>query len=150
MTTEKQNTEQKPIETQASTAPSASASTLDSTATTTTNGNGNGNGSGSGSGSNGNNQDEITSEQLAKIQTVAQGILNPNGENPQMNEYIQSTLSYIGNAIEKMQNTNDKDATAKEIADDLTSKYESWAASKKKEEDEKKQVAEKEKLGKSD
>ena len=148
MTTEKQNTEQKPVETQTSTAPSASASTLDSTATTTTNGNGNG--SGSGSGSNGNNQDEITSEQLAKIQTVAQGILNPNGENPQMNEYIQSTLSYIGNAIEKMQNTNDKDATAKEIADDLTSKYESWAASKKKEEDEKKQVAEKEKLGKSD
>lgn len=146
MTTEKQNTEQKPVETQTSTAPSASASTPDSTATTTTSGNG----SGSGSGSNGNNQDEITSEQLAKIQTVAQGILNPNGENPQMNEYIQSTLSYIGNAIEKMQNTNDKDATAKEIADDLTSKYESWAASKKKEEDEKKQVAEKEKLGKSD
>ncbi|KAI3402846.1 hypothetical protein KGF56_004307 [Candida oxycetoniae] len=80
---------------------------------------------------------ELNQEDLHKIQNITEKILNPNGENPQTNEYIKATFSYIGNALKKMQDTDDRDATAKEIADDLTSKFESWAATKKKEEEEK-------------
>lgn len=70
--------------------------------------------------------DQLDQQDLDKIQDVAKKILNPNNENPQINEYIQSTMSYIGNALYKMQTTNDKDATAKEIADDLTAKFNLW------------------------
>ncbi|KAI5968918.1 hypothetical protein KGF57_000033 [Candida theae] len=78
--------------------------------------------------------DQLGQKDLDKIQEVAKGILNPNNENPQINEYIQSTLSYIGNAMYKMQTTNDKNATAKEIADDLTAKFESWKEQRDKQE----------------
>ncbi|KAI5960945.1 uncharacterized protein KGF55_004212 [Candida pseudojiufengensis] len=79
------------------------------------------------------NKDELSQQDLNQIENIAKGVLNPNNENPQMNEYINSTMSYIGNVLQKMQNTNDKDATAKEIADDLTKKFENWANSKKQE-----------------
>ncbi|CAK9438995.1 uncharacterized protein LODBEIA_P32190 [Lodderomyces beijingensis] len=80
---------------------------------------------------------ELNQADLAKIQDITQKILNPNGEHPQVNDYIQSTFSYIGNALKKMQETDDKQATAKEIADDLTQKFEQWAAQKKQEAEQK-------------
>ncbi|KAI5952810.1 hypothetical protein KGF54_003677 [Candida jiufengensis] len=83
-------------------------------------------------------KDELDKQDLNKIEDIAKNILNPNNENPQMNEYINSTMSYIGDVIQKMQNTNDKDATAKEIADDLTKRFENWANNKKKEIEEQK------------
>ena len=76
--------------------------------------------------------DQLSQQDLTKIQEVAQKILNPNNEHPQINEYIRSTMSYIGNALYKMQTTNDKDATAKEIADDLTAKFNHWKEEREK------------------
>ncbi|KAG5422316.1 hypothetical protein I9W82_001411 [Candida metapsilosis] len=76
--------------------------------------------------------DQLDQQDLNKIQEVAKNILNPNNENPQMNEYIQATMSYIGNAMYKMQTTNDKDATAKEIANDLTEKFNHWKEEREK------------------
>ncbi|KAI5969078.1 hypothetical protein CANMA_001882 [Candida margitis] len=81
---------------------------------------------------NGAAHSELDQQDLNQIQDVAKKILNPNNENPQMNEYIQSTMSYIGNMMHKMQTTNDKDATAKEIADDLTTKFNNWKEEREK------------------
>ncbi|CAI5758322.1 unnamed protein product [Candida verbasci] len=75
---------------------------------------------------NNNSDPKLNQQDLDKIKDVASKILNPNNEHPQINEYIQSTFSYIGNAMYKMQTTNDRDATAKEIANDLTNKFETW------------------------
>ncbi|RCK58091.1 hypothetical protein Cantr_06045 [Candida viswanathii] len=82
---------------------------------------------------------ELHQEDLNQIQDIAKKILNPNNDNPTMNEYILSTFAYIGTALMKMQTTNDRQATAKEIADDLTQKFETWVqnreAEKKKQEE---------------
>ncbi|EER30599.1 predicted protein [Candida tropicalis MYA-3404] len=73
-----------------------------------------------------NAKEELNQNDLNQIKDIAQKILNPNNNNPTMNEYIQSTFAYIGTALMKMQTTNDKQATAKEIADDLTQRFETW------------------------
>ncbi|CAX43243.1 conserved hypothetical protein [Candida dubliniensis CD36] len=79
-----------------------------------------------------NNEDKPDSSKdfdindLAKLENITQKVLDPNNENPHMGEYIKGTFSYIANAMIKMQTTNDRQATAKEIADDLTQKFDNW------------------------
>lgn len=75
-------------------------------------------------------KEELNQNDISQIRDIAQKILNPDNNNPTMNEYIQSTFAYIGTALMKMQNTNDRQATAKEIADDLTQRFEAWVESR--------------------
>lgn len=87
--------------------------------------------------------------QIKDIMEKMQSVLNPNGENPQVGEYIMSSFQYIMNALTKMQQATDKDAAAKEIADDLSQKFDNWvksrAAKLQQEEQEKKDQQEQEK-----
>ncbi|KAM9934338.1 hypothetical protein OXX80_006058 [Metschnikowia pulcherrima] len=77
-----------------------------------------------------NEKDEPTQEQMDSLQTTVQQLLNPNGENNQINEYINNTFSYVSSMLDKVANAKDKDAAAEEIAQDLKSKYEGWAQTK--------------------
>ncbi|ODV66198.1 hypothetical protein HYPBUDRAFT_99028, partial [Hyphopichia burtonii NRRL Y-1933] len=74
-------------------------------------------------------------EQQDFISLVKQ-ILNPNGEDPRIDEYITSTFSYILNVLYKMVTTDDKEATAKEIAQDLNDKFDRWVEQRTKQEQE--------------
>ena len=65
-------------------------------------------------------------EQQQSIMNLFRNALNPNGENPKVDEYLTSTFGYIQNVFNKMQTTEDKDATAEEIAQDLTDRFEKW------------------------
>lgn len=71
--------------------------------------------------------------QQQSIMSLLRNALNPNGENPKVDEYITSTFGYVQNVFHRMQTTNDKDATAKEIAEDLSSKFDKWLSEQKKE-----------------
>ncbi|QBM87273.1 hypothetical protein METSCH_B04730 [Metschnikowia aff. pulcherrima] len=77
-----------------------------------------------------NEKDKPTQEQMHSLQTTVQQLLNPNGENNQINEYINNTFSYVLSMLDKVANAKDKDAAAEEIAQDLKSKYEGWAQTK--------------------
>ncbi|EGV61276.1 hypothetical protein CANTEDRAFT_116900 [Yamadazyma tenuis ATCC 10573] len=52
---------------------------------------------------------------------------------PQFEEYIDSTHNYLANVMKQMEQTDDKDRTSKEIADDLSGKLNKWLESKQKE-----------------
>ncbi|KAJ8136912.1 hypothetical protein OY671_009875 [Metschnikowia pulcherrima] len=77
-----------------------------------------------------NEKDKPTQEQMDSLKTTVQQLLNPNGENNQINEYIDNTFSYVSGMLDKVANAKDKDAAAEEIAQDLKSKYEGWAQTK--------------------
>ena len=77
-----------------------------------------------------NEKDKPTQEQMDSLQTTVQQLLNPNGENNQINEYINNTFSYVLSMLDKVANAKDKDAAAEEIAQDLKCKYEGWAQTK--------------------
>ena len=83
-----------------------------------------------------NNEDKPESSKdfdindLVKHESITQKVLDPNNENPHMGEYIKGTFSYIANAMIKMQTTNDRQATAKEIAEDLSQKFDDWVKSR--------------------
>lgn len=70
-----------------------------------------------------------TLEQQKELEETLRKILNPNGENKQMDEYLTSTFNYISNAFEKMQNAPDSEKSAQEIAQDLKTKFEGWVRS---------------------
>lgn len=72
-------------------------------------------------------------EQQDELKMELKKALNPNGENPNVNSYIDSTFSYISDSIRKMEETEDKDKTANEIAEDLGKKVENWLRQKQKE-----------------
>lgn len=65
-------------------------------------------------------------EQQQSIMNLFRNALNPNGENPQVDEYLTSTFGYLQNVFNKMQTAEDKDATAEEIAQDLTDRFDKW------------------------
>mmetsp|Transcript_2074 Transcript_2074/g.2258 ORF Transcript_2074/g.2258 Transcript_2074/m.2258 type:complete len:140 (+) Transcript_2074:699-1118(+) len=65
-------------------------------------------------------------QQQQTIMDLFRNALNPNGEYPQVDEYLTSTFSYVQNVFNKMQTAEDKDATAKEIAEDLTDRFDKW------------------------
>lgn len=83
---------------------------------------------------------EFTEQDLKKLADMTRNLLNPNGQNPQVDQYIDSTFSYLLNVYTKLTTAQDKDAAAKEISNDLVKKLENWANSKKeqKEKDESK------------
>lgn len=65
-------------------------------------------------------------QQQQTIMDLFRNALNPNGEYPQVDDYLTSTFSYVQNVFNKMQTAEDKDATAKEIAEDLTDRFDKW------------------------
>lgn len=81
-----------------------------------------------------------TPEQTKQFEGAVRTLLNPNGDNPTMDQYITSTFNYITNMFDKMQNASDSDAAAKEIAEDLKEKFENWAKSQKLMQNEEKEV----------
>lgn len=66
-------------------------------------------------------------EQTRQIEDAVRNLLNPNGENPNMDQYVTNTFDYITNMFDKMQNASDPDAASKEIAEDLRQKFDNWA-----------------------
>ncbi|ODV79845.1 uncharacterized protein CANTADRAFT_49317 [Suhomyces tanzawaensis NRRL Y-17324] len=68
------------------------------------------------------------------LMSLARLILNPDGKDPRIDQYITSTFSYILGALYKMTTSSDREATAKEIADDLNRRFESWVAEREKKE----------------
>ncbi|KAK6205651.1 uncharacterized protein RJT21DRAFT_4988 [Scheffersomyces amazonensis] len=80
-----------------------------------------------------NKQEEVGSIEIPsaeELQSIAKRILNPHGENPQMDEFISGAFSYISQVMLKMSTTTNREETAKEIAQDLTTKFEAWIKSR--------------------
>lgn len=50
---------------------------------------------------------------------------------PQANDYIDSSVNYISDLMQKLNQSQDKDKVTKEIANDLTAKLEAWANKQK-------------------
>ncbi|RLV87570.1 hypothetical protein JA9_002301 [Meyerozyma sp. JA9] len=82
-------------------------------------------------------------EDQEQLKVELKKALNPNGENPQIESYVDSTFSYISESIQKMEQTDDKDKTANDIAEDLGKKIQDWLSRKQKELDAEKRIAEK-------
>lgn len=72
-------------------------------------------------------------EQQEQLKVELKKALNPNGENPNIESYVDSTFAYISDSIQKMEQTDDKDKTANEIAEDLGKKIQDWLSQKQKE-----------------
>lgn len=72
-------------------------------------------------------------EQQEQLKVELKKALNPNGENPNIESYVDSTFAYISESIQKMEQTDDKDKTANEIAEDLGKKIQNWLSQKQKE-----------------
>lgn len=72
-------------------------------------------------------------EQQEQLKVELKKALNPNGENPNIESYVDSTFTYISDSIQKMEQTDDKDKTANEIAEDLGKKIQDWLSQKQKE-----------------
>lgn len=70
-----------------------------------------------------------TPEQTKELEETIRKIVNPEGQNPQMDQYVTNTFDYIGKMFEKMQTAPDSEAAAKEIAEDLKAKFEGWVKS---------------------
>lgn len=90
-------------------------------------------------------------EQQQSIMNLFRNALNPNGENPQVDEYLTSTFGYLQNVFNKMQTAEDKDATAEEIAQDLTDRFDKWISereNKEKDSDKKEESDKQEESGK--
>lgn len=58
-------------------------------------------------------------------------LLNPDGTKPEMDQYVSSTFRYVTDAIDQMANSDDRDKTAKAIADDMHQKWGAWAEQNK-------------------
>ncbi|KAK6460463.1 hypothetical protein DFJ63DRAFT_321157 [Scheffersomyces coipomensis] len=61
---------------------------------------------------------------------IARSVFNPNGDNVEMDEFISSSFQYISEVMYKMTNTTDKEETAKQVAEDLNSKFDTWKANR--------------------
>lgn len=72
-----------------------------------------------------------TPEQQKEFEQTVRKLLNPNGENAQMDQYVTNTFDYISNMFDKMQKSDNPEVAAKEIAEDLKVKFENWANSQK-------------------
>ncbi|CUM66925.1 uncharacterized protein PRCAT00004610001 [Priceomyces carsonii] len=53
-------------------------------------------------------------------------ILNPDNDNPQMDEYITSCFGYVMQALYKVSNAEDREKASEEIAEDLKERFERW------------------------
>ncbi|KAG7661254.1 uncharacterized protein J8A68_005250 [[Candida] subhashii] len=73
---------------------------------------------------------EFDSNEFNHLLEITQSILNPNGEHPEIGEFVTTCFHYIAQALAKMQSSTDKQATAKEIADDLTQRFNDWVKSR--------------------
>ncbi|RLV95004.1 hypothetical protein JA1_001333 [Spathaspora sp. JA1] len=73
---------------------------------------------------------EITQDQIDQIVGKLKQGLDPEGKNPGISQFVDSTSQYISDAYAKMQSTSNKEDTAKEIADDITGKLENWLKSR--------------------
>lgn len=69
----------------------------------------------------------LTQEQLKEFQGVLNNLLNPNGNNPQMDSYISSTFDYLLGALNKIDSADDKDKATDEVSKDVVNKLISWA-----------------------
>lgn len=79
-------------------------------------------------------KDDVPSEKdQEELKSKLRGILNPDGKNEQMDEYINSTFNYIGNLLNKVASADDKDKASNDIAEDIVGKLKNWAESKQKE-----------------
>lgn len=67
-----------------------------------------------------------TSEDKDKLVALVKSILNPNGENPKVDEYINGTFGYIEGVLKKMALSENKEETAEEIAQDLNQRFDQW------------------------
>lgn len=72
------------------------------------------------------------SEDAQKLMDLTKSILNPNGDNPHVDEYITASFQYILGAFYKMTTSSDKEATAREIAADLNAKFDHWVSEREK------------------
>lgn len=77
------------------------------------------------------NNNGPSQEQMNRLLAVAKAVLNPNGDNPQVDEYINASFDYILEILHKMATTNDKEATAREITEDLNTRFQNWVDKKK-------------------
>lgn len=74
-------------------------------------------------------EDVPSKEDQDKLRDSVRSLLNPDGSNERMDGYINSTFSYVQNALDKVAHAEDKDAASKEIANDIVQKFKVWAES---------------------
>lgn len=77
------------------------------------------------------NEQGFSLENQRKLERLLSERLNPDGNRPQIDSYISSTLNYLRQLAEKMENATDRHQTAEEISKDLTRKLEAWASQRK-------------------
>lgn len=80
--------------------------------------------------------EEVNDAPLAQEQNIlmelTRKVLNPNGDDPRVDQYITSCFSYILGVLYKMSVSNNREETAKEIAQDLNHKFEAWVSEREK------------------
>lgn len=79
-------------------------------------------------------------EDQKKLEDLTRKLLNPNGENNQVESYITSTFGYIQGMFQKMKDAPDSDKAANEIAEDLKQRFEGWANAQKADREERKAI----------
>lgn len=82
-------------------------------------------------------KDMPSPEQQKLVETAVKKLLNPDGTNTQMDGYVTSTFSYISDMLNKMADSQNKDQTATEIAEDLKQRFEGWSNEQKAKRDQK-------------
>lgn len=68
----------------------------------------------------------VLPEQQQLLFALVKSVLNPNGEDPRIDEYISSTFNYILGIFYKMTTAENKDEAAQEIAADLNERFDKW------------------------
>lgn len=73
----------------------------------------------------------LSLERQQRLEKLLSERLNPDGTRPQVDSYISSTLNYIRQQSEKMDNASDRHKAADEIANDLKQKFDTWYAQRR-------------------
>lgn len=68
----------------------------------------------------------VTPEQTQQFLDIINRAVNPNN-NEKTHNTIHSVFNYIQDAIYKMEKTDDRDKTSKEIVEDIGNKFKAWA-----------------------
>ncbi|KAG7196248.1 uncharacterized protein KQ657_000261 [Scheffersomyces spartinae] len=79
----------------------------------------------------------VTPEQTHQFLDIINRAFNPNHSEKTQNT-IKSIFDYIQDAVYKMEKTDDRDKTSKEIVEDLGNKFKAWADGVKKREEQRK------------
>ncbi|EAZ63658.2 hypothetical protein PICST_28028 [Scheffersomyces stipitis CBS 6054] len=94
--------------------------------------------------------DIATVQEQQSLINLVKNVLNPNGDDPRVDQYISSTFQYISGVLYKMSVSTDKEATAKEIAEDLSERFNKWKDEREKQKAEKQNGQSDEKDAKKD